>query len=117
MKTLNSLVLYLIFTISYAVFLSVGFTCLLNLLGCAMAISLDGGSVIAQYPRFVPFCLAVGVLSLILLGFVGYLNFKISEKMNYSKQKWTVQWICAVVISFPMIKIWEILFEFLQKTF
>ena len=117
MRALNRFMLFLIFTTVYAIFLSVGFTCLLNLLGCAMAISLDGNSVTGQYPRFIPFCLAVGIISLISLGLVWYLNFKLSEKMNYTNRKWTIQWICSVAVSFPMIKIWEMLFDFLQKTF
>ena len=42
--------LAIIFAIVYAIFLSLGLECLLNLLGVSMAISLDGPPVTKQYP-------------------------------------------------------------------
>jgi len=40
-----------------------------------------------------------------------------SEKNELDKRLWTAELILAFVISLPMIKPWEMLFDFLQKTF
>ena len=108
--------LILAFVIAYASFLSIGLECLLNLLGLAMAISLDGAAVTEQYPRFLPFCVITGLLALVLLIATAVLNLKISEKYGLTRKIWITQSIISVVISIPMVKLWEILFDFLQKT-
>ena len=105
------------FTLGNAIFLSFGLTCLLNLLSLAMAISLDGKSVVEQYPRFIPFCIILGIVALIGVIFLLFGNIKISERLNFTKWLWCFQYIFALVLSIPMIKLWEMLFDFLQKTF
>ena len=107
--------LALAFAVGYATFLSIGFECWLNLLGMSMAISLDGASVTKQYPRFIPFCLIVGIFALASIVVTFIFNLKASEKFGFTKKLWRMQMIIAVVISVPMIKPWEMLFEFLQK--
>ena len=109
--------LTIIFVITYATFLSLGFECLLNLLDLSMAIALDGAAVIKQYPRFIPFCMIVGIGALALLIATFILNLKMSEKYGLTKKIWWNQSIFSLVISFPMVKVWELLFEFLQRTF
>ena len=49
-----------IFAAAYALFLSLGLTCLLNLAGIIFASAIDGG-MIYEYPRFVSFCYIIGV--------------------------------------------------------
>ena len=90
---------------------------MLNLLGFSMAISLDGAAVTKQYPRFIPFCVIVGLGALVLLIATFILNLKMSEKYGLTKKIWWIQAIIALVISFPMVKAWELLFEFLQRIF
>ena len=109
--------LVFVFVIAYATFLSIGFECLLRLLGLSMAIALDGAAVTKQYPRFIPFCMVVGLVACILLIATFILNLKMSEKYGLTKKICWMQAIIALVVSFPMVKIWEILFEFLQRTF
>jgi len=104
------------FTLGNAIFLSLGLTCLLNLLSLAMAISLDGKSVVEQYPRFIPFCIILGIVALIGVIFLLFGNIKISERHNFTKWLWCFQYIFALVLSIPMIKLWQMLFDFLQKT-
>ena len=77
------------FTLGNAIFLSLGLTCLLNLLSLAMAISLDGKSVVEQYPRFIPFCIILGIVALIGVIFLLFGNIKISERLNFTK------WLCV----------------------
>ena len=101
------------FAIAYAVFLSVGLECLLNLLGMAMAISPDSSSVIMGSTGFIAFCVIVGLLALIFLAATVILDLKMSEKYGFTKKIWAAQMIIAVVALLPMVKLWEILFEFL----
>lgn len=105
------------FIIAYAAFLSLGMECLLNLLSVFMAVALDGGAVTKQYPRFIPFCIIVGILALVALAAVFVMNLKASDKFGFTKRLWWMQMIIAAVVSVPMIKLWETLFDFLQKTF
>ena len=105
---------YIILSIlANAALFSLGIECLLHLLSLSMAISLDS---VAKYPRFIPFCIVLGIVA--LLGFVVMfvLNIKASEKLNFTKTIWIFEYTLALVLSIPMIKIWEMLFEFLQKS-
>jgi len=115
-KTIQT-VAYLLFIIAYAAFLSIGMECLLILLGISMGIALDGTSWAHQYPRLIPFCLVVGFLALVALIFLVILNIKASEKLDYTKRIWYIQSILAFVVSLPVIKLWEMLFEYMQKVF
>jgi len=95
--------------------LSLGLKCLLVLLGMSVSISLDGSSVTTQYPRFIAFCLIVGASALSALVGIFIFNIKVSEKYNLTKKIWWFQMIASFVISIPMIKLWEMLFDYLQK--
>ena len=106
-----------LFTFANALFFSLGMECLLSLLGIVMAVSLDGSSVLEQYPRFVPFCLVLGIACLAGLIAVLILNLKLSEKLALTKTSWVLQYVLAFVAALPAVKLWEMLFVFLQKTF
>ena len=103
----------ILFVLANAASLSLGIECLLNLLSLSMAISLDS---VEKYPRFIPFCLTLGIVALLGLVVMLILNIKISEKLNFTKTIWIFEYALALVLSIPMIKIWETLFEFLQKS-
>ena len=95
-----------------AALFSLGIECLLNLLSLSMAISLDS---VVKYPKFIPFCIVLGIVALLALAAMLVLNIKMSEKLNFTKMIWIFEYALALVLSIPMIKIWEMLFEFLQK--
>lgn len=114
---MKKIFLTLMFIVAYAIFFSLGLECLLVLSGTAMAISLDGPTVIEQYPRFIPFCFIVGIFAIASIIVTFILNLKASEKFVFTKTHWVTEMIITFVISIPMIKPWEILFDFLQKTF
>ena len=109
--------LYILFTVGYAVFLSLGIVCLLNLLGMVMGLSLDGVFGLNRYPRFLPFCLFVGVFALAAIILLAILSYRFSEPLRLNKVIVVLQVIGGVLISFPIIKIWENIFSFLQRTF
>ena len=105
---------YIILSIlANAALFSLGIECLLNLLSLSMAISLDN---VVKYPRFIPFCIVLGIVALLGLVAMLVLNIKISEKLNFTKTIWIFEYAFALILSIPMIKLWEILFEFLQKS-
>ena len=106
-----------LFAVIYAIFFSLGITCLVNLFGLAVAFGIDGKRVIAQYPRYIPFCLIVGFMSLIALFVIFVLNRKLSKKVTFSKKIWVLEFLCAFVFSIPMVPLWIQLFAFLQKAF
>ena len=114
---MKKMILAITFAMVFAVFLSLALVCLLNLLGIAMAISLDGSAVTERYPRFIPFCLMVGMLALAVILVAFILNLKASEKFAFTKKLWMNEIVIAFIISIPMIKLWEMMFDFLQKTF
>jgi len=110
----KALVILPIFILANTAFLSLGWECLLSLFSVTMAISLDG---VARYPKFIPFCVVLGVVSLIGIVSTLFINIKISEKYGSTKLIWTFQYISALALSFPALKLWETLFVFLRKIF
>ena len=117
MKNSSKFVLYSLFTAAYACFFSLGVACLLQLFGVALGVAIDGSAVIRQYPRLIPFCLIVGVICLVALIALVFLNAKFSKKLNYTRRVWIIQFVCAFAASIPLIKVWAITFEFLRKLF
>lgn len=115
-KSLN-FVFYSLFTAFYAIFFSLGLVCLWQLFGVALGVAIDGSAVIRQYPRLIPFCLIVGVICLVALIALVFLNAKFSKKLDYTRNVWIIQFACAAIVSVPMIMLWARLFEFLQKVF
>ena len=114
-KMIN-IVLYFLFSLAYSIFLSLGLTCLLRLFGMALALSLDGG-IFSSYPRFIPFCIVLAFLCVVAIVFLIIFNVKVSEKLNYTKFVWCVQFISSFIIAFFTMRAWEIFFDYLQKTF
>ena len=105
---------YIILSIlANAALFSLGIECLLNLLSLSMTISLDS---VAKYPRFIPFCIVIGIVALLGLIAMLILNIKASEKLGFTKPIWIFEYVFALVLSIPMIKLWEVLFDFLHKT-
>ena len=106
------------FTLSYATFLSLGFECLLVFMGACMGIALDSNKgLLERYPNLIPFCVVVGTLALLMIIGLLALNLFASAKLDFSAAIWSMEVICACVISIPMIKIWEIVFEYLRMNY
>ena len=81
-------------------------------------VSLDSDlTVMGEHRGFLLFCIVLGLLATAAIIALLVFNIKTAEKFDYSKKTWYVQMISALVISLPMLKIWEMLFEYLQKTF
>ena len=98
-------------------FLGLGMECLLNLLSLALAISLDGALVVRQYPRFIPFCIILGIIALLCLLAVLILNIIVTEKLGVTKPILIFEYVFSLALSLPMIKLWDMLFDLLRKIF
>ena len=116
-KRCSKIAVSALFTVAYAILLSLGVQCLLNLSGAFFAISLDSGSAVEQYPKFIAFCIFIGLAALVALVLLAILNIKVSEKLEYTKKLWYAQCFFAFIISIPMMKIWEMPFDFLHQAF
>lgn len=114
MKTSVKIAICSAFTLSYALLLSLGSECLLNLMGAVMSFSLDGKAITELYPRFIPFCICTGVICAAGLIGLAILNFAQYDKIGYTKQIILTQTVCSIALSIPMVKIWEWLFDLLH---
>ena len=116
MKKINVMMVGLI-TLIYALTIGLGNTCFLNVASMCMGIALDGKNVVEQYPRFFPFCIIVGIASLVVLIIEILLNIRLADRLEYSRFKLYAQIIASLVLSIPMMVIWMQLFEHLHKVF
>ena len=104
-----------LFTLAGAALLSLFCECLICFLGLAMAAAWDGDPGAGAYPRFLPFCAVVGLLSAGALAALVVINAVRAEVLGYKKSTWIWQTVCAVALSLPLIKLWETVFRYLQE--
>ena len=45
------------------------------------------------------------------------LNVFIAKKLKNTKITWIIEAVCTIILSLPMIKIWEIVFDYLRMNF
>ncbi len=107
----------LLFVVAYAAILGLGMASLLHIFGMMLGASLDHRNVTNLCPYFMPFCLIAGFLALIALIGLLVLNVHVSGKYGYTKVKWVLQSLAVLPLSVPMMKLWELLFDFLRATF
>lgn len=112
-KSLYSVIIILL----YAAFLSLGAECFLELFGAALADMTFGGSMLDDYPRFF-LCMLLGVL--VALGglFVTFkYHQKTSKKFGFNKKAQWLQFGCSIVVSMPLIILFDAFFDFLRIVF
>ena len=106
------------FTLLYACFLSLGLECFLILLEEYLARCFFGGKpMLEEYPRLVPFCVLAGLFALIAILVLVSLNVFVAKKLKNTKITWIIEAVCTIILSLPMIKIWEIVFDYLRMNF
>ena len=116
-KKVPRILLVLSFILFYSCFLGLGLACLWNVLGFAVTAAYFGTGVLREHPRFFPFCLCIGFLSLVALICLVALNVKLSKKMTYTKLIGVVQSLCSLLLSVPAFYCFENLFRFLQRIY
>ena len=116
MKKIAKITIAVLLAVAFALFLSLGIECALNLLSFSFSASPDS-STWASYPRLTLFCCIAGVFSLIAMAGLAFCNVKLSDKLDFSANIWQLQIALSIILSLPMIKMWEIVIDFLRKTF
>ena len=114
MKKVPNIVAYLLFTLGYIIFLSLGMACLLFVSSGAFAASPDGT---VSYPRFLPFCLMVGVCCTIALCVLLFVNWLVAQDYGYTKEGCGLQAIIVFVLSLCLTQPWVMFLEFLHRIF
>jgi len=114
-QRVKSAVLGSVFGIAYALIFSLGMACLLDLLGIAMGVAIDGGRVADRYPRFIPFCLCLGILALISVFILIFVNIRVGGKYSFGYRTVCLEAIWAFVLSVPFMGLWAELFAYLQR--
>ena len=116
MKKSAKVVIAVLLAMVFALFLSLGIECGLNLLSLSFSVSPDSGTGVS-YPRLSLFCCIAGVFSLIAMAGLAFGNIKMSDKLDFSSNIWQLQIALSIILTLPMIKMWEIVIDFLRKTF
>ena len=105
------------FTAFYAVFASLCACCLLQIVGGVLACSAFNEPFLSVYPRFVPFCIASGAFAFIIFCLLIYFDVRLSKKNGSTKILQIIKASCALCLSFPLLILWEMLFDHLQAIF
>ena len=105
-----------LFTLGHSLVMGMGLACLLRLLGMAMAMSLDS-SVVEEYPRFLPFCLLLGLGALVGLCLLTLFNLRTAKRVGYTKVTWSIQVALVLLLALPSARMWTELLSFLQFVF
>ena len=113
MKKVPNIVAYLLFTLGYIAFLSLGMACFKLSFGYGMANSFEGPS----YPYFEPFCIIVGLFATVALLALLFVNWMVAEDYGYTKGGCGLQAIIVFVLSFCLAHPWVLFLEFLHQIF
>jgi hypothetical protein len=96
-----------------AVLLSLTVECLLNLFSFSMAISIDTP---LEAPTSLPLILALTAVALLLLVGTFLARLKLSDRFHFTEKSLYLQYALAFLLSVPLIKLWEMLFDLLKIT-
>ena len=103
----------ILITLLAAVLFSLCMTCFLDLAGIALGAAIDS-NIPRKYPRFLPFCLAVGLMAAVLLGITVWLCARKQDRLGWTKRTLVAALVSLVLLSVPLMAGWAALFELLQ---
>ena len=111
MRKIKTLFPILLYSLGHAAVISLGAVCALN--AVAIVFNLFGYS--GQYPRFLPFCVIVG-----LLAFVGWALLTFRNARYFLNHDTHLRWKIALevaltlLLTLPGMWLWDTLFRWLQ---
>ena len=112
MRKIKTLFPIIMFTFGHAALISLGATCALNAVGIVFTPFGSTGS----YPRFLPFCVIVG-----LLAFVGWALLTFRNARYFLNHDTHLRWKIALevaltlLLTIPGMWLWDNLFHWLQQ--
>jgi hypothetical protein len=116
MKKFNKIIVATLMAVIFAFFVGMGIECMIIAFSFSFGVSLDANAA-PSYPGFEVFCRVAGFLSIGAMVGLAFLNVKLSDKLEYTDKIWKLQTVTVLVLSLPMMKICEMLIDFLRKIF
>ena len=111
MKKTESILFPVLYALGHAALISLGAVCALN----AVAIVFNPFGSSGQYPRFLPFCLFVGLTAFLVWIYLIFQNARhLLEHDAHLRWKIAAEVILTILLTFPGMWLWDTLFRWLQ---
>lgn len=112
MKKKGNIPPLILYTLGHAALISLGAVCALN--AVAIVFNPFGGS--GQYPRFLPFCLLVGLTALFVWMYLIFKNARhLLDHDAHLRRKIALEVVLMLILTLPGMLLWDNLFRWLQK--
>ena len=112
MKKTESILFPVLYALGHAALISLGAVCALN----AVAIVFNPFGSSGQYPRFLPFCLLVGLAAFFAWMYVTFRNARhLLNHDTYLRWKITLEVVLALLLTPAGMWLWENLLSWLQR--
>ena len=112
MRKIKSLFPIIMFTFGHAALISLGATCALNAVGIVFTPFGSTGS----YPRFLPFCVIVGILAFAAWVILSIRNARyFLNHDTHLRRKIALEVVLTVFLTLPGMWLWDNLFHWLQQ--
>ena len=112
MKKITNSIPLILYTLGHAALISLGAVCFLNVVGIVFTPFGSSG----QYPRFLPFCVIVGILA-----FAAWVILSIRNARHLLNHDTHLRWKIALevaltlILTLPGMWLWENLLSWLQR--
>ena len=112
MRKIKTLFPIIMFTFGHAALISLGGTCALH----AVAIVFNPFGSSGQYPRFLPFCVIVGLTAFLVWIYLIFQNARhLLDHDAHLRWKIAAEVILTILLTLPGMWLWDTLFRWLQK--
>ena len=112
MRKIKTLFPILLYSLGHAALVSLGAVCFLNV----AAITLSPFGSTGSYPRFLPFCVIVGILAFAAWVILFVLNARhLLNHDTHLRRKIALEVVLTLILTLPGMWLWENLLSWLQK--
>ena len=112
MKKITNSIPLILYTLGHATLVSLGAVCFLNV----AAITLSPFGSTGSYPRFLPFCVIVGILAFAAWVILFVLNARhLLNHDTHLRRKIALEVALTLILTLPGMWLWENLLSWLQK--
>lgn len=112
MKKITNSIPLILYTLGHAALVSLGAVCFLNV----AAITLSPFGSTGSYPRFLPFCVIVGILAFAAWVILFVLNARhLLNHDTHLRRKIALEVVLTVFLTLPGMWLWDKFFTWLQR--
>ena len=112
MKKITNSIPLILYTLGHAALVSLGAVCFLNV----AAITLSPFGSTGSYPRFLPFCVIVGILAFAAWVILSIRNARhLLNHDTHLRWKIALEVVLTLILTLPGMLLWDNLFCWLQK--